>query len=55
MKTFGIKNFKLDIYKIDTTGMKDLKIRAVTLCLEQYYIFILNPSLNSIKVAVSKP
>jgi len=49
MKTFGIINFKLDIYKIDTTGMEYSKIRAVTLCLEQYYIFILNPSLNSIK------
>jgi NADH-ubiquinone oxidoreductase chain 3 len=55
MKTFGIINFKLDIYIIDTTGMEYSKIRAVTLCLEQYYIFILNPSLNSIKVAGSNP
>ena len=66
MKTFGIKNFKLDIYIIvvgvatpdhagHTTGMEFIKIRAVTLCLEQYYIFILNPSLNSIKVAGSNP
>lgn len=31
------------------------KIRALTLCLEQYYIFILNPSLNSVKVAGSNP
>jgi hypothetical protein len=51
MKTFGIQNLKLDIYIIYTIGMKYSKIRAVTLCLEQYYIFILNPSLNSIKVA----
>ena len=35
--------------------MEYSKIRAVTLCLEQYYIFILNPSLNSIKVAGSNP
>lgn len=55
MKTFGIKNFKLDIYTIDTTGMEKSKIRAVTLCLEQYYIFNKNPLLNSIKVAGSKP
>ena len=55
MKTFGIQNFKLDIYIIDTTGMESSKIRAVTLCLEQYYIFILNPFLNSIKVAGSNP
>jgi len=55
MKTFGIKNLKLDIYIIDTTGMEFIKIRAVTLCLEQYFIFILNPSLNSIKVAGSNP
>jgi NADH:ubiquinone oxidoreductase subunit 3 (subunit A) len=55
MKTFGIDNFKLDIYIIDTTGMEYSKIRAVSLCLEQYYIFILNPSLNSIKVAGSNP
>jgi len=55
MKTFGIQNFKLDIYIIDTTGLVYSKIRAVTLCLEQYYIFILNPSLNSIKVAGSNP
>jgi group I intron endonuclease len=55
MKTFGMLNFKLDIYIIDTTGMEPSKIRAVTLCLEQYYIFILKPSLNSIKVAGSKP
>jgi GIY-YIG catalytic domain len=55
MKTFGIQNFKLDIYIIDTTGMEYLKIRAMTLCLEQYYIFIFNPFLNSIKVARSKP
>lgn len=53
MKTFGIENFKLDIFIIDTTGMEKEKIRAVTLCLEQYYIFILNPSLNLIKVAGS--
>ena len=46
MKTFGIKNFKLDIYIIDTTEMENKKIKAVTLCLEQYYIFILKPSLN---------
>jgi hypothetical protein len=55
MKRFGIINFKLDIYIIDTTGMQYSKFRAVTLCLEQYYIFILNPSLNSIKVAGSNP
>ena len=55
MKTFGIQNFKLYIYKIDTTGMENSKIRAVTLCLEQYYIFNLNPSLNSIKVARFNP
>ena len=55
MKKFGIQNFKLDIYIIDTTGMVYSKIRAVTLCLEQYYIFNLNPSLNRIKVAGSKP
>lgn len=55
MKRFGIINFKLDIYIIDTTGMEYSKIRAVTLCLEQYYILILNPSLNSIKVAGSNP
>jgi NADH-ubiquinone oxidoreductase chain 3 len=55
MKTFGIENFKLDIYIIDTAGMVYSKIRAVTLCLEQYYIFILNPSLNKIKVAGSNP
>ena len=55
MKIFGIDNFKLDIYIIDTTGMEYSKIRAVTLCLEQYYIFNLNPSLNSIKVAGSNP
>lgn len=48
-------NFKLDIYIIDTTGMVYSKIRAITLCLEQYYIFNLNPSLNSIKVAGSNP
>jgi hypothetical protein len=55
MKTFGIKNFKLDIYMIDTTEMIYLysKIRALTLCLEQYYILILNPSLNAIKVKVA--
>ena len=46
MDRFGIQNFKLDIYIIDTTGMESLKIKAVTLCLEQYYIFIFNPSLN---------
>lgn len=51
MNRFGIQNFKLDIYIIDTTGMESLKIKAVTLCLEQYYILILNPSLNWIKVA----
>jgi hypothetical protein len=55
MKTFGIENFKLDIFIIDTTGMEIEKIRAVTLCLEQYYIFIFNPSINSIKVAGSNP
>jgi NADH-ubiquinone oxidoreductase chain 3 len=55
MKIFGIQNFKLDIFIIDTTGMKYSKIKAVTLCLEQYYIFILNPFLNSIKVAGSNP
>jgi hypothetical protein len=53
MKTFGIENFKLEIYIINKTGMEYSKIRAVNLCLEQYYIFILNPSLNSIKVAGS--
>ena len=42
MKIFGIDNFKVDIYIIDTTGMEYSKIRAVTLCLEQYYIFNLN-------------
>jgi len=35
--------------------MEYSQIRAVTLCLEQYYIFILKPSLNSIKVAGSNP
>lgn len=35
--------------------MENSKIRALTLCLEQYYIFILNPSLNSVKVAGSNP
>jgi hypothetical protein len=55
MKTFGITNFKLDIYIIDTTGMEYSKFRAVTFCLEQYYIFIFNPSFNSIKVARSNP
>jgi len=55
MKTFGINKFKLDIYIIDTTEMEYSQIRAVTLCLEQYYIFILKPSLNSIKVAGSNP
>ena len=33
--------------------MEYSKIRAVIICLEQYYIFILNPFLNSIKVARS--
>ena len=33
MKTFGMDNFKLDIYLIDTTGMEYSQIRAVTLCL----------------------
>lgn len=31
------------------------KIRALTLSLEQYYIFTLNPSLNVVKVAGSQP
>lgn len=53
MKKSGVNNFKLDIYIIDTTGMDKLKIRFFALCLEQYYIFKLNPSLNSIKVAES--
>jgi group I intron endonuclease len=55
MKEFGIENFKLDIYIIDTINMEYTKIRALTLSLEQYYIFTLNPSLNSIKVAGSNP
>jgi len=55
MKKFGIENFKLDLYIINTTGMVNSKIRALTLCLEQYYIFFLNPSLNSVKVAGSNP
>ena len=47
MKIFGIDNFKLDIYIIDTTGMEYSKIRAVTLCLEQYYIFnLISPLRN---------
>nr|YP_011020435.1 GIY-YIG endonuclease [Ganoderma weberianum]WQH62857.1 GIY-YIG endonuclease [Ganoderma weberianum] len=55
MKTFGMDNFKLDIYIIDTTGMVYSKISAITLCLEQYYIFNLNPSPHSIKVAGYNP
>jgi hypothetical protein len=55
MKEFGIENFKLDIYIINTIGMEYSKIKAVTLSLEQYYIFIFNPSLNLIKVAGSNP
>ena len=35
--------------------MEYSQIRAVTLCLSQYYIFNLNSSLNSIKVAGSNP
>jgi hypothetical protein len=55
MKEFGIENFKLDFYIINTIGMEYSKIRAVTLSLEQYYIFILNPSLNLIKIAGFNP
>src|ERR1700760_443760 len=55
MKEFGIENFKLEVYIINTIGMEYSKIKAVTLSLEQYFIFILNPSLNLIKVAGSNP
>jgi NADH-ubiquinone oxidoreductase chain 3 len=55
MREFGIENFKLDIYIIDTIDMDSSKIRAITLSLEQYYIFVLKPSLNLIKVAGSNP
>jgi hypothetical protein len=55
MKTFGVENFKLEIFIINKTGMEDSKIRALTFCLEQYHIFNLNPSLNSIKVAGFNP
>lgn len=60
MSCGGIENFKLDIYIIDSglTLESDLpyfKIRALTLSLEQYYIFTLNPSLNVVKVAGSQP
>ena len=55
MKEFGIENFKLDVYIINIIGMEYSKIRAVTLSLEQYYIFILNPSLNLIKIAGFNP
>jgi hypothetical protein len=55
MKKFGIENFKIDIYIINSIN-KDLNfIRGLTLCLEQYYILKLNPSLNFLKVAGSNP
>jgi hypothetical protein len=55
MRNYGIDNFKLDIYIINTNNIDKSKIRSIVLCLEQYYIFVLNPSLNSIKVAGSNP
>lgn len=50
----------MDIYVIETNcpkgfGKDYFKIRALTLSLEQFYIFTLNPSLNLVKVAGSSP
>lgn len=53
MKEYGIENFKIDIYIIDTANKPIEYIRNMTLYFEQYYIFKLNPSLNLIKVAGS--
>lgn len=59
IKEYGINNFKLDIYIIDTESsvfqLNSSNIRSLILCLEQYYILNLNPSLNSLKVAGSNP
>ncbi len=55
---YGIENFSLQIYKIDPSlfeGDFTLQERALSLALEQYYIFTLNPVLNHIKVAGATP
>lgn len=58
MLEYGIENFSLQIYKIDPVlfeGEFNLRERALSLALEQYFIFTKNPVLNHIKVAGSAP
>jgi hypothetical protein len=59
IKEYGIENFKLDIYIINTESsvlqLNSSSLKTLILCLEQYYILILNPSLNYLKVAGSNP
>jgi group I intron endonuclease len=54
----GIENFSLEIFVLDPLlfGEEfDLRVRALCLALEQYFIFTKNPVLNNIKVAGSPP
>lgn len=50
IKEYGIENLKLDIYIIKTESsvlpLNSSSIKTLILCLEQYYILNLNPSLN---------
>jgi hypothetical protein len=50
MKNTGIENFTLELYKIDVSSCQGSELELVR-ALEQYYIFTLNPALNTIKVA----
>jgi hypothetical protein len=53
---YGIDNFSLQIYKIVLfEGDFKLRERALSLALEQYFIFTKNPVLNHIKVAGATP
>ena len=45
----------MSIYIINTAGINKSRIRDLALSLEQYYIFTLKPTLNSIKVAGCNP
>jgi hypothetical protein len=55
IREYGLNSFKLSIYIIDKKDVDKNTIKGITLCLEQYFIFTLNPILNSIKVAGSNP
>ena len=56
-RKFTIEDYDLAIYIIKNGYDQDTRdsVQHLTLALEQYYIFILNPSLNTVKVAGSPP